>query len=377
MRIVHALWGVCLLVSAAGNTVRADEEPAKTQEPTEAQGSTEAKDSAEAQAPEKARSPWILLPTFSNNPKLGTAVGGLAGYARKFDPQSQVSIFGLSAQYTSTNSMTAVLFARTSFDSDQHRLNVIAVGGRIKNDYDNFLGTGTPLMTDDNIRAFGGRYLYRIKGDWFIGAQAIFTNYQIVGQTALDDDLINFLGLTGFKAGGVGLIVNHDSRDVIDAPKSGWYLNVNNVAYRQALEGSSNFSVYRADYRQFWSHGDGNVFAVRQSNQWTADAPSGAYAPVVLRGYTMGEFLGKYMSSIEVEERHKLAERWTATLFAGVACLYGANRGGCTDSANRFPDVGAGIQYILKPAQGIVANMEFAVGKEGNKALLFKMGYAW
>jgi hypothetical protein len=91
----------------------------------------------------------------------------------------------------------------------------------------------------------------------------------------------------------------------------------------------------------------------------------------------MGEYLGKYMSSLEVEERHRLAERWTATLFAGVACSYGGSRGGCTDSANRFPGVGAGVQYILDAAQGIVANMEFAAGKDGNKALLFKMGYAW
>jgi hypothetical protein len=365
VRPVHALWGVCFLFAIATSTVLADEVPANAQE------------SAQAQPPKKAPSPWLLLPTFSNNPKLGTSFGGLAGYARKFDPESRVSMFGVTAQYTSTNSAVAAIFARTSFDQDQHRLSVLVAGGLVKNDYDNFLGTGTPLKSDDHLRVLVGRYLYRIKGDWFIGAQTIFTNYQIVGQTALDDDLLNVLGLKGFNAGGVGLVLNHDSRDIIDAPKQGWYFNLNNIAYRQALEGSNNFSVYRADYRQFWSHGDGNVFALRQSNQWTADAPPGAYAPVVLRGYTMGEYLGKYMSSLEVEERHRLAERWTATLFAGVACLYGGSRGGCTDSANRFPSVGAGVQYILKPAQGIVANMEFAAGKDGNKALLFKMGYAW
>jgi hypothetical protein len=85
-----------------------------------------------------------LLPTFANNPKLGTSVGALAGYVRKFDAQSQVSIFGVSAQYTSTDSATAVLFGRTSFDGDQHRLNVIAIGGLIRNDYDDFIGTGVP-----------------------------------------------------------------------------------------------------------------------------------------------------------------------------------------------------------------------------------------
>jgi hypothetical protein len=39
--------------------------------------------------------------------------------------------------------------------------------------------------------------------------------------------------------------------------------------------------------------------------------------------------------------------------------------------------VGVGVQFVLKPAQGIVANLEFAAGKDGNTALLFKMGYGW
>jgi hypothetical protein len=231
----------------------------------------------------------LLLPTFSNSPKLGTSVGALAGYLRKFDSESQVSIFGASAQYTSTDSATAVLFARTSFGADQHRLNVIAVGGRIKNDYDDFLGTGVPLKSEDHVRSFAVRYLYRVKDDWFVGAQALSTNYEIVGQTALDDDLIGFLGLTGFKAGGVGLVGYHDSRDLQDAPKRGWVLNFNSVAYRQSIEGSDNFDVYRLDYRHFWSHGEGHVLALRQSSQWTHDAALGAYAPVLLRGYTMGD----------------------------------------------------------------------------------------
>jgi hypothetical protein len=331
---------------------------------------------ASSEAPPAAPSPWLLLPTFSNNPKLGTSLGALAGYVRKFDAESQVSIFGVSAQYTSTDSATAVVFARTSFDADQHRLIGIAIGGLIKNDYDDFIGTGVSLKSEDHIRSFALRYLYRVKDDWFIGAQALATNYQIVGQTAMDDDLIAFLGLTGFEASGIGLVGQHDSRDRTDSPRQGWLLNFNNIVYRPKAEGSDNFSVYRLDYRHFWSHGDGHVLAVRQSNQWTKDAPLGANAPVQLRGYTIGEYLGKSMSSIEVEERHRFAERWTATVFGGVACLYGGDRSGCSTS-DLFPSVGAGVQYVLKPAQGIVANLEFAVGKDGNRAVLFKMGYAW
>jgi hypothetical protein len=57
----------------------------------------------------------------------------------------------------------------------------LAVFGHIKNDYDDYLGTGQPLKTDDDIRAFVGRYLFRAKGDWFIGAQGSAANYQVLG----------------------------------------------------------------------------------------------------------------------------------------------------------------------------------------------------
>jgi hypothetical protein len=77
-----------------------------------------------------------FVAAVSNSPKLGTAHGGVAGYMRKFDKESQVSIFGASAQHTSTDSATAVLFARTSFDEDHHRIHLLGMRGVVKNDYD-------------------------------------------------------------------------------------------------------------------------------------------------------------------------------------------------------------------------------------------------
>ena len=134
-----------------------------------------------------SESPWLLVPTLSSNPKLGTSLGGMGAYMYYFDPQSQASLFGASAQYTSTDSVIASLFAKTSFDADHHRLSALVAGGNIKNDYDDFLGTGKPLKSEDNLRAFAVRYQYRVWGDWFVGAQFVNTNYEILGQTALDD----------------------------------------------------------------------------------------------------------------------------------------------------------------------------------------------
>ena len=99
---------------------------------------------AQEEAPKKAPSPWMFLPTFSNNPKLGTSVGALAGYIRKFDAQSQLSMFGAGAQYTSTDSATACCSPEPRSVATSTAITAIAAGGLIKNDYDDFLGTGVP-----------------------------------------------------------------------------------------------------------------------------------------------------------------------------------------------------------------------------------------
>ncbi len=222
---------------------------------------------------EDTSSPWLLVPTLSSNPKLGTSLGGMAAYMYYFDPESRPSLFGGSAQYTSTDSIIASVFVKTSFDADHQRLSALIVGGNIKNNYDDFLGTGQPLKSEDNLQAFAMRYQYRVWGDWFVGAQFVNSNYEILGATMLDQEILQTLGLTPLKAGGIGLIANLDSRDNEYSPHRGWLININNIAYRDWIAGKENYDVYRADVRYYWEHGDGHVLAVHQGNVWTFDAP--------------------------------------------------------------------------------------------------------
>ena len=82
--------------------------------------------------------------------------------------------------------------------------------------------------------------------------------------------------------------------------------------------------MYRLEFKGYWEHGHGNVLAVRQNNQWTADAPPSAYAPITLRGYKFGQYLGKYMSSIEVEER--VPDRAAVECFSLCRCCLSLRR---------------------------------------------------
>lgn len=322
------------------------------------------------------RSPWLLVPVLQSNPKLGTSVGAMAGYLHYFDEKSRPSIFAVTAQYTSTDSRIGGGFARTSFDEDRQRLLAGVMYGYVRNDYSDYLGTGVPLQSNGELKQFISRYTYRVKGNWFVGVQAVYQNMAVTGETQFDDLFLNLVGVRPYKSGGAGLVAQYDSRDSENLPTQGWLLNLNNVAYRESLGGDANFDMYRADFRHYWTHGDGNVLAVRQLNHFTDNAPTQVKAPVQLRGYKIGQYNGEYMSHLEVEERLRLGEKWTATFFAGVACTYGAGKD-CLDSANLFPAAGAGLQYILKPKEGIVLNLEYAQGKAGNYGVYLKMGYAY
>ncbi len=324
----------------------------------------------------KKRSPWLLVPLVSNGPKMGTSFGGLGAYLHYFDPESDVSMFGAMFQYSTTHSMFGGAFARTSFGADHHRLEAFAGFGYVENEYEDYLGTGKPFKTTDDVRAIAGRYLYRVKGNWFIGAEGVAANYTVAGATATDQQILDLMGLTGVNSGGLGLVLMHDSRDNQDMPVRGWYANLNNLANRTWLGADDNYGAYRLELKGFVQHGNGHVLAVRGNNQFTSNAPANAEATIELRGYKLEQYLGRYMSSIEVEERFRFSKRFGATVFGGVGWLYGGSSAG-TNNDGAYPSYGAGVHYVLKPEDHMLVNLEYAHGSENNYGIYLKFGYAW
>jgi hypothetical protein len=326
--------------------------------------------------PPKPPSPWLFAPVFNSSPKLGVTLGATVGYLHLFDAKSRPSIFAVTGQYTNTESIVGGAFARTSFNEDHQRLNGGLTYGNIKNDYSDYLGTGVPLRNNAELKSVIARYLHRIEGNWFVGVQGIYQNFAITGATEFDEEVLDILGIAPYKSGGIGVVGYYDSRDSEFKPGRGWLMSASNLAYREGLGGDTDFDVYRLDTRHYIPFGNGSVFAFRQLNHLTDGAPTQNLAPIQLRGYKVGQYTGKFMSSIEGEARLKLAERWTATVFAGVGCTYGKGKS-CSDGSNLFPAGGAGVQYLLKPAVGIVLNLEYAQGKSGNYGVLLKTGYAF
>jgi len=321
----------------------------------------------------KEESPWLITPLISSEPKLGSSVGAMGGYLHQFDEKSPTSMFIVMGTYSTTDSFVSGLFGRTYFDEDRQRLMLGIVKGKINNEYNDFLGSGYPVDTTDDLYGTFARYNYRLFKDWFFGGQAVSTNYSISGNDWMSDKILNFIGLNGFKSNGLGLVIERDTKDNQNSPSSGSTLLINNIAYREGLGGDENFDVYALQYRTYIEHYKEYVLALRADGRWTVDAPSGAYSSIDLRGYTRGQYLARHATTIEVEERIRISKRWGASVSTGTACLYGGDKS-CSDEENWFPAVSAGLNYMLKVEEKMVIRADIAAGKSGNYGFYLQFG---
>ena len=325
---------------------------------------------------DEKESPWLLTPLLSSGPKMGTSLGAMAGYLYRFDEDSPTSTFAAVGTYSNTDSYFTGMFAKTYFDANTKRLMGGVLYGQINNEYNDFLGSGYPVRTTDNLHAIFVRYSQSFFEGWFFGGQFTATNYAVTGNDGFSDTILGFIGLEGFNSNGVGLTAEFDSRDNVNSPEQGTFFNVNNIAFREGLGGDVSFDIYNLQLGHYIAQTDRLVLAMRLDGKWTVDAPPGGYATVNLRGYTAGQYLAPNNSVAEIEERLDIGAGFGAVLFGGVDCLYD-HLGDCGDQENLFPSVGAGVNYMLKEEEKMVIRLEGAKGEGDNYGIYMQFGRAF
>ena len=378
---LNALIPMCLLLGSILPT------SVLAQEVTDINPTEEQTEANEAAATPPKLKPWLITPTLSADPKLGANVGGLVAYLKKLDAESTPSMTGLSVSYSDTDSMTGALFSQLYWKADTRRLSLLAAGAEINNEYDDFLGTGQTVETQDNVHTFGFRYLHRLRpGGWFVGIQGISTNYA-VGADGILDSMLNQIGLSGFDAAGLGLVFQHDTMNNQRDPSGGHLHTLHNFAYRESLGGETSFDVAYADLRWYRSierfsvgkSGRSPVIAIQLKSRFTADAPRSGYSSVNLPGYTMGNYLSRHYSHVLVDARIPLKGKLGLVAFGGVGCQFGEDIAGrdlsCGDAT--FPSVGVGVSYMLKAEASVLIRLEIAKGKSDNEALYLRFGHSF
>ncbi|WP_396614791.1 BamA/TamA family outer membrane protein [Lysobacter soli] len=323
--------------------------------------------------PVAGRSPWLFVPLVSSNPKLGTSLGAMVGYIHKFDAVSEPSLLALQAQRSNTSSRTLGLGGKAFWNENRDRLMVGIASGKVTNDYLDFLGTGQEVRSDENVRGYFLRYQHQIRPNWYIGGQALYSNYDVEGTDPTSEQILDMAGLAGEIASGVGLIVARDSRDNTSNPTQGALLQLHNFAFRESLGSDADFDVATGEVKWYTRTGDKNVLVLHGKMRLTHDAPASKQSTVELRGYTRGQYLGRNSLTLEAEDRYMFRPRWGAKLFAGLACLYGDGESCSGD--NLYPMVGGGVFYVVKPASNMVITAELAKGDGENRGFYVNFGH--
>lgn len=324
------------------------------------------------QASVKKDSPWLITPTVSSDPKISTSVGALIGYVHSFDEASPASMFGATGAYSSSDSYYYGLFAKTYFKQDMHRLSFGAFNAFIKNDYDDYLGTGLPAKTEDDMAIIALRYQYQVWPQFYLGVQGVSSDYAVNPGDVLSGIIIEKVGLTGFKSNALGIIATYDTRNNQNTPTAGGKVEFNNLAYRETFGGDENFDTYNLSAQYYWQTHQKFITAMNLKGRWSVDAPISAYSSVPLRGYIRGQYVSEHMTMVEVEERINLYKKLGASVFTGVAWLYGDSATN-SDESEYFPAVGIALTYQLNEEK-MVVRAEAAMGKSNNKGFYLQFG---
>ena len=331
--------------------------------------------------------PWLITPTLSADPKLGTNIGGVVAYLKKLDADSTPSMVGLSFSYSDTDSVAGGIGAQLFWGADTQRLLLFIGGAEINNEYDDFLGTGQSAKTEDSVHTAGFRYLHQLgDSDWLAGFQGLSTNYA-VGADGYIDGLLTIIGLSGFDATGLGLVLQHDTMNHQRDPTDGHLLTLHNMAYREGLGGETSFDVIYSDLRWYRAveglsigHTDRpTVVALQAKGRFTQDAPLSGFSSVSLPGYTMGNYLSEDYAHLLLEGRLPISRKFGIVAFGGIGCQFGTDIAGtdinCAD--NTYPSAGVGLSYLLDEAASILIRMELAKGKNDNEAIYLRFGHSF
>jgi len=269
---------------------------------------------------ESKRVQFAAIPIVNYDPSFEWNLAALTNAFFKVSPADTVSpssMAGAMVGYTTNGTWYWSLYTKLYLDEDNYRA-LAAYGDASVNFqyYDELMGS----FIDFNSIHDG--YLLelqrRVYKRWYLGLRYVGlktkTEYEIEGETG-DPTRQNMNNL--------GLIVSHDTRDVIYNPYHGHYMNFRTGHYRDAWGSDYIYDKYEFDLTKFFPLSDHQVVAARCAGfVATGDVPfEGQY--VVgrddIRGYTNGMHRGEQVYDLQGEYRWNVHGKWGVVAFGGVA----------------------------------------------------------
>ncbi len=328
----------------------------------------------------------IALPVLFSTPETGFGFGAAAQMflLRKTNIyNARLSNMFVSAIYTTKNQFMFEAKPQIYLDRGDYFLDTVLKYRIFPN---SFWGIGN-TTTDENEEGYDmtsielrARFLKRLPPSLNFGFEYIFENHDV---TMVEEggilDSGTVLGADRAIISGLGVVFNLDSRDIVEAPASGHFLQLNARFSSEILGATYNFNKFIFDLRTYLPIGEKSVLALQAYSENTfGDIPFQAMAwfggGERARGYFRGRFIDNHQYVLQAEYRLRFHPRWTV---AGFALM-----GEVADLPGEFlddikPSVGGGIRFKLTKDQNTLLRLDIGRGKDGNSGFYFGVNEAF
>jgi hypothetical protein len=176
-------------------------------------------------------------------------------------------------------------------------------------------------------------------------------------------------GSEGGSASGIGVIVNHDTRNHVYQPSSGFYNQIYAVFFGGAIGSDYEFNMLSIDLRAYLSLFDSHVLALQMYDGFISGDPpfqmlNRLGSSYWMRGYYEGRYRDRNMISFQAEYRFPIVWRFGGVAFTGIGDV------GDTTSSFRLDEFkysfGFGFRFMFDAQERINARLDIGFGGDDN-----------
>lgn len=324
------------------------------------------------------RSGIFVLPLLYYTPDTRWAAGAAGVYYFKIPARSkeEKDTRVSNVQFLSDYTQNKQLDVWGQWNIFTHNENYLFKGEvRYRNFPDRFYGIGNNTSKHNeekytySLFSFKTLALKKIAPVVFAGIDYHFEKEY--GFTYTPDGALQTGTITGHNGGiqsALGLVGIYDSRDNVINTYKGELLEISSYFYKRFLGSTFDFTYLNLLYQKFWSikrkhvlalqakgrFGYGNVPFLDMSNVGNDD---------LLRGYPKNRFRDNHFVGTQVEYRFPLFWRFGMVAFGGVGEVF--NSSADVNFNNLKYSVGAGLRFVVNPAERLNIRLDYGYGREG------------
>jgi hypothetical protein len=243
---------------------------------------------------------------------------------------------------------------------------------------DLYYGIGFDTPESNEVKFQNNRFIFdvdllkNIKNKSFAGAGINYNNFSKIEYLV---DSINYPELKSSSNFGLKILFLNDTRNNILSPTKGNYFEFGN----SFNFGSTFYLKTTIDYRRYFAFGekDKHTLAGRfyQSSAF-GFPPFYDYAQIggdkFVRGYFLGRFRDKNLSSVQLELRNHLFWRFGIATFGGISMVY--EKVSSIESKNFKPNAGVGLRFLVDKNENTNLRIDYGIGAQNQSGFYISFG---